>query len=766
MGTWIRVDRGSVEIEIVADLCGPTPPVRESCGLCSPGVPNLLFPIARGPSRASEKKKRCQEETPKPAVGYSASFPAMWVRMREEDGHEAISAFDSTIRGSGSTLLAQRLRAATPALLFGLRLWASVCLSFYVAFALELSEPAWAGATAALVCQPVLGASLRKAAFRMVGTVVGAVGIVIIAAFFRQDRAGFLIGLALWCAASAFVATLLTNFAAYAAALSGYTAAILAIDVLGPVGASGGSVTIFAINRALEICLGILCAGVVLALTDLGHSRRRLAAEFASLSTAIMDGFADCFVTARSNLDQFRALRRDLLRRVIALDPTIDAAIGEASDLRYRSRVLQRAVSGLLEAISAWRKVAYEIELSGSPGTEREARAIHDRLPRERLSADAAGSPKRPAELRQACCSAARSLVGYNAETPTQRLLADNAALGMLGMARALNGLTVVVDPRDMIAVKGTARLRVADWLPPFINAVRVFVTVGAISLFWIASAWPSGVTAITFCAVIVILLPLQGDLAYSASMTFLQGTAISAVAGAVLVFWILPSATSFPSLCLALGLVLVPFGFLIALPWQSLLFTAAAFNFVPMLSISNRMNFAASQFWNNAVAILAGITFAAVAMLILPPLSPAIRTRRLLALTLADLRRLAIRASPGKQDDWDSRGVARLLAMPEQAHPDERAELAAAVAVGKEIVWLRHVARRFVPSAAVGAALAALAEGRSGEAIERLEAIDRQIAALSRAKSSGGILLRLQASILVISGQLTQFGSYFDYRI
>src|SRR4051812_1225330 len=43
-----------------------------------------------------------------------------------------------------------------------------------------------------------LGASLRKGWFRMIGTVVGAVLIVLLTACFPQDRAGFLIGLALW----------------------------------------------------------------------------------------------------------------------------------------------------------------------------------------------------------------------------------------------------------------------------------------------------------------------------------------------------------------------------------------------------------------------------------------------------------------------------------------------------------------------------------------------------------------------------------------
>src|SRR5438128_12186654 len=65
--------------------------------------------------------------------------------------------------------------AAGPPLLFGLRLWASVCLALYVAFWVELDNAFWAGTSAAVVCQPRLGASLRKGWFRMIGTVVGAV---------------------------------------------------------------------------------------------------------------------------------------------------------------------------------------------------------------------------------------------------------------------------------------------------------------------------------------------------------------------------------------------------------------------------------------------------------------------------------------------------------------------------------------------------------------------------------------------------------------
>src|SRR3984885_3868922 len=130
--------------------------------------------------------------------------------------------------------------AAGPPLLFGLGVLASVCLALYVTFWLELDNAYWAGTSAALVCQPHLGASLRKGWYRMVGTIVGAVAIVVLTACFPQNRVAFLLSLALWGAACALVATLLHNFASYSAALAGITAAIIASDQLGAGGGLDG----------------------------------------------------------------------------------------------------------------------------------------------------------------------------------------------------------------------------------------------------------------------------------------------------------------------------------------------------------------------------------------------------------------------------------------------------------------------------------------------------------------------------------------------
>ena len=147
--------------------------------------------------------------------------------------YERWTGAEMSARGAGERLGSAPRERPVRRCCSALRLWVSVCLALYVAFWLELDNAFWAGTSAAIVCQPQLGASLRKAWFRMVGTIVGAVMIVVLNACFPQDRIAFLSLLALWLAVCAFAATLMRNFASYAAALAGYTAAIIAADTLG-----------------------------------------------------------------------------------------------------------------------------------------------------------------------------------------------------------------------------------------------------------------------------------------------------------------------------------------------------------------------------------------------------------------------------------------------------------------------------------------------------------------------------------------------------
>jgi uncharacterized membrane protein YccC len=96
----------------------------------------------------------------------------------------------------------------------------------------------------------------------MVGTLIGAVAVALTACF-PQDRIAFLGLLALCSGLCVFAATVFHNFASYAASPAGYTAIIIAADVLGATGGPSDQVFMLAVWCASEICIGIACAGVV-----------------------------------------------------------------------------------------------------------------------------------------------------------------------------------------------------------------------------------------------------------------------------------------------------------------------------------------------------------------------------------------------------------------------------------------------------------------------------------------------------------------------
>jgi len=172
--------------------------------------------------------------------------------------------------------------------------------------------------------------------FRMIGTAVGATMVVVLTALFPQDRIASS-GCSPCGGICAFAATVLRNFASYAAALAGYTAAIIAADTLGATGGPGPDVFLLAVWRTSEICIGIVCAGIVLAGHDLGGAQRRLATSLANLTVEIAGRFARMLELAGSQLPDTQTERREFVRRAIALDPMIDQTLGESSHVRYHA---------------------------------------------------------------------------------------------------------------------------------------------------------------------------------------------------------------------------------------------------------------------------------------------------------------------------------------------------------------------------------------------------------------------------------------------
>jgi hypothetical protein len=69
---------------------------------------------------------------------------------------------------------------------------------------------------------------------------------------------------------------------------------------------------------------------------------------------------------AGPGLPETQPVRREFVRKVVALDPVIDEAKGESSQIRYHSPALQRAVDGLFASLAGRRTASAALKRAGS----------------------------------------------------------------------------------------------------------------------------------------------------------------------------------------------------------------------------------------------------------------------------------------------------------------------------------------------------------------------------------------------------------------
>lgn len=648
-------------------------------------------------------------------------------------------------------------------LLHGLRLSASVCLALYVAFRLELPDPSWSGTTAALVCLPTLGSSLRKGWYRLIGTVVGASAAVILTAMLIDDRTAFLIALAAWGGVCAVLSTLLRNFAAYGAALAGYTMAVIANDAFGLVGGPSDQVFLIAVERASEIIIGIACAGLVLGVTDFGGARRRLTVLLMNLCAEIAQGLVGTLKNADVAEHDTRPQRLELTRRVIALEPVIDEVIGESAGRSIGTSLLHEAAEALIRALGSWRVVAAHCR----------QQQLEPQLPHESAVALEAGEPglgavaavarKHVKAVREAMRRATRTLISRRAGTPSQQLLLDQTARLLRVLSRVLTALELLGGD----AFEGSHRPRspglyVTDWLPPLVNGVRAFVTIGAVEALWVITGCPNGGVALISAALTAIAFAPLADRAYPAAKSFFLGCLLCAAFVAIIRFAVLPRIESFGGFCAVLACYLTPAGALSARKGQSPILNVMVWIFMPLLAPTNQMQYDATQFYNFAILFIAGAGIAALAFVLWPNPTSAFISRRLLALTLRDLRSMASAGVPQCAEEWEQRVYTRLAVLPDAARSLDRACMIAALTAGVELIELERWVRR-LGIGTCGSIRAAMAARQSALACQELVRLDERLARAQAAEPAPRIVLRARAAALALGETLGEFGPYFD---
>jgi uncharacterized membrane protein YccC len=299
--------------------------------------------------------------------------------------------------------------------------------------------------------------------------------------------------------------------------------------------------------------------------------------------------------------------------------------------------------------------------------------------------------------------------------------------------------------------------------LPAVIAGVRVFATIVVIELMWVVTAWPNGATAMGIAAIGIILFSPSDAQAYSQARAFTLGVVLASVVAAIVRFAVLPGMETFAGLSLVIGCVLVPSSILSTQAWQTSVFKSMTVFFCILLAPANLMTFDTVEFYNTALASIVGMAMAAIGFLLLPPLSPAARVRRMLRMTLRDLRRVASGESRWRIVDWEGRVYRRLSQMPSEVDARQLARFVAMLSMGTTMIRFRRVAPRFGLEAEAGVAFAAVARRDSRSARSHLALMDSTLEQGTICGTQISVALRARARVRAMLHTLANYGDYFD---
>ena len=454
------------------------------------------------------------------------------------------------------------------ALVFALRTFAAAMLALSIAFWLDMPRPYWAMASVYIASNPLTGATSSKAIYRMLGTLIGAAGTIVLVPNLVDAPELLSLAIALWVGACLYLSLIDGTPRSYMFMLSGYTVALLGFPIISTPELTFDIVT----ARVQEIMLGIVCASVVSMLVMPRSVASAIAAKAdASLADArrlginVLTGRGSDqerdderlrLAAAASEIDQLsqhldyeavtsanmaRGLQR-LRQHMLSLLPLL----GSIEDRKFALDSNEAASAHIAEICT---RTARWLEQGGHDGQEAEAlRAVLDEV-RPALGADAGWIDISIAGL----VARLRDLVDVMQDCRLLReAIADGRNPESLRLAFRLDALAVAVPHRDH---------GLALWA-----GAATALSVLACCVFWIATGWTDGASAAFFAALIGSFLAGLDDPLPSFRTIGGVILVVIAVTG-IYTFGLLPRITTFEMLIAALAPAFLLFGWMAARP-------------------------------------------------------------------------------------------------------------------------------------------------------------------------------------------------------
>ncbi len=500
------------------------------------------------------------------------------------------------------------------ALVFALKTFAAAMLALSIALWLDMPRPYWAMTSVYITSNPLTGATRSKALYRMLGTLIGAAGTIVLVPNLVDAPELLSLAIALWVGVFLYFSLIDGTPRAYVFMLSGYTVALLGFPII-----SAPQLTFDIVSsRVQEIMLGIVCASVVSMLVmpqsvtsaiaakadawladarrlgldvltgggsnqERDNTRMRLAAasaEIEQLSTHLD-------YEAATSANMARGLQR-LRQHMLSLLPLLGSIEDRRSALeRHEEASVQ--VAEISTGIARW------LEAGGRDGQQADTlRAALDEI-RPALDADAGWIDITVAGL----VVRLRDLVDVMQDCRRLRdAIADGRDPGELELTFKSGALTASVPHRDH---------GLALWA-----AAATALSVLACCAFWILTGWTDGASAALFAALAGTFLAGLDD-PRPAFRTFGVVILVVIVISGIYTFGVLPRVTTIEMLIAALAPAFLLFGWMTARPATALAGSWFAIFTSAQLALQSSYDGSFPSFANASVALFVGVALTAV---------------------------------------------------------------------------------------------------------------------------------------------------------
>lgn len=519
------------------------------------------------------------------------------------------------------------VRSDAPGLLFSLKICLAALLAMVLSMLLEFDQPRTAMITVFVVMQPETGMVLAKSLYRVAATVVGTLAALVLVGLFAQQRELFLLGLAFWIGACTAGAAFHRNFRSYGFVLAGYTAAIIGL----PSALQPGAFFSIAVGRVSEVCLGIVCAGVV---SDLLFPRPLANAIYGNVASlyATFISLVRASLSGAANAAEVEKMHLAMVGKAITLESLRSAAVLEDAELRARNYRLRKLNSEFMAAATTFHSFQQSMKrLTRDDNPVGVAladiyRSLGGLVGAEAPESVAARTARRVAALRVLLSRRAREAERELVAAGNPDSLQDfRTAVHLLTrLLRELHGYTrsyAALTGEDRAAAEQEAvrfDLR-TDPVVALVSGGRAFLAILITAAFWIASGWTEGVSAVINAGIVSALFAAAPD-PPAAAHRMITGFTGGLVVATIFKFLVVPSLDGVVLLCLAMLPLLLAGALVVTRPRLVGIGTGFLIFFTYITAPTNPMSFNAIEAVNDGAATLIGIAVAGVVFATLVP--------------------------------------------------------------------------------------------------------------------------------------------------